>query len=335
MAKQKKIGEKAYERISNWEGGMNNVVAPSLLGETESPLLENANLDQKGTLGVRKGNKERYSEDVSDSPIRGITPFYKSDGTTVLIMAVKDGKMYTDTPHLVNSFTALSEFEQGTFQNIVSEAEGKLLPMVFFTGFEDSSFAYFHTRDTGWKTDNIIKKTGTYSAKCTGEEQRLSRKLLFNASNFYIKYAVRFGEADKIHYPLIFISPSGTEVHALVADKDGKFKYHDGTALKAFPVDKAYTKDTFYDIEVYVRESTMWVAVDGTGVTPAGLTIKDTSGATQSSVSEIMFKNSKKEEETIMWLDDITINSLMPVFTRPTVIGDIKENTPQYDKILF
>ena len=336
MAKKKlKIGEIDYERIFNWEGGMNDAVDASLLDGHESPLLENASLDQKGTLGVRRGRAERYSPDISNSPVVGVTAYYKSDGTAILLIATNDGSLYTDTPHLVNSFKVQSEFEQGTLQAMLSETEGKLLPMTFSTGFEEGSFSYFHTRDTGWKIDTEIHKTGSLSAKCTGEGQRLARELLFSASNVYIKHSVRFGEEDKIHYPVILISPSNTEIHAVVADADGKFKYHDGASLNEFPESKEYEKDTFYDVEVWVRGSKFWVSIDGTSITPSGVSMKDTEGTAHHAVTKALFKNSKDEEETTMWIDDLTINSLALVFTRPTVLGDVKANTPRYERILF
>lgn len=343
MAKKKlKIGDIDYERIFNWEGGMNDAVNASLLEEHESPLLENANLDQKGTLGVRKGRAERYAPDISNSPVVGITDYYKSDGTTVLLIATSDGSLYADTPHLVNSFRVQSEFEQGQLYGMVSEVEGKLLPMIFSTGFEGGGFSYFHTKDAGWSIDTTVYKTGSASAKCTGEEQRLSRKMLLDASNFYMKHSVRFAEADKIHYPVILISSAGTEIHAVVADADGSFKYNDGASLAEFPVPKTYEKDIFYDVEVWVRGDNLWVSIDGEGLTPSGLAMRDTDDAKQFAVSEIMFRNSKDEEETTMWVDDLVINSLGLVFTRPTAIededdeeGGIRENVPRYERILL
>lgn len=122
MARSKKtprIGEIQYERIFDWSGGMNNAVNPVLLKDNESPLLENASLDEKGTLFPRMGSRDRYSEQIGNEPVTGIGTYYKSDGTSRLLIGA-GSKLYEDNPHVTDVFGSQEEFEQGEVGGLAS-----------------------------------------------------------------------------------------------------------------------------------------------------------------------------------------------------------------------
>jgi len=319
-----RIGEIDYERIVDWSGGMNDAVNPALLGDNESALLENASLDEKGTLFCRKGSRKRYAETIGNYPVTGLDAYYKSDGTSRLLIGTSDGKLYVDEPHITNYYDTQGEFNNGKYQATVATVDGKVWPMIVFTGFENDYFADFHTRDSGWTIDDTVYKTGAKSAKGTGTTQKLIREFGFNASQVYIKLACRFAETNQVHYPVIFKSPTGTEIQAVVADADGNFKYHNGTALTAFPVARNYIANTWYVVEVLVRSGTFWVSIEGQSLTPSGLAMKDTENNAQSQVAKVQIQNAGSASAT-MWVDDVEINSLAPVF-RPS---------PRFARILF
>lgn len=327
---QAKIGAIDYQRVIDWSDGMNNAVNAALLKDSESVLLQNAYLDQKGTLFPRKGRVERYSPDISPTgSVAGMAPYYKSDGTSRLLIGTSDGKLYTDKPHIINSYDTQGEFNNGQYQATVATADGKIWPMVVSTGFEDGYWADFHTRDSGWTIDDTVYKTGSKSAKGTGTNQKLIRELGFNASQVYVKLACRFAETNQVHYPVILLSPSGSQIQAVVAASDGHFKYHNGSALANFPTDKTYAKDTWYVVEVWVRGGTFWVSIDGVSLTPSSLAIKDTANAAQSQVAKVQIQNAGDTEAT-MWVDDVEINAMAPVF-----ISQGAFNKPRFAKILF
>lgn len=124
--KKSKIGQPDYQTIYDWSGGMNDVINPALLNDNESPRLENASLDEKGTLYPAKGRRERYNEPFSDKAINGMGAFYKSDGTSRLVIGADD-ELYTDSPHHINTFDSQSELESGAKQNIQIKEEKVLL----------------------------------------------------------------------------------------------------------------------------------------------------------------------------------------------------------------
>ncbi|MGD9663120.1 MAG: hypothetical protein AB7U63_17830 [Porticoccaceae bacterium] len=320
---QAKIGAIDYQRVIDWSDGMNNAVNAALLKDSESVLLQNASLDQKGTLFPRKGRVERYNPDISTTgSVAGIASYYKSDGTSRLLIGTGDGKLYTDKPHIINSYDTQGEFNSGQYQAAVATSDGKIWPMIISTGFEDGSFSDFHTRDSGWTIDDTVYKTGAKSAKGTGTTQKLIRELGINAGQVYVKLACRFAETDQEHFPVIFKSPTDTEIQAVVADSDGNFKYHNGTALAAFPTTKTYAANTWYVVEVWVSGGTFWVSIDGVSLTPSGLAMKDTANAAQMQVTKMQIQNAGATSAT-MWVDDVEINTIASMFL----------GTPTYDKI--
>lgn len=121
MAKKKtlRIGEIDYERIVDWSGGVNDAVNPALLGENESALLENASLDEKGTLFPRKGSRDRYSPRIDNLPVSGMGAYYKSDGTSRLLIGA-DTNLYTDNPHVMEIFNLQGDFATGEVEGMAS-----------------------------------------------------------------------------------------------------------------------------------------------------------------------------------------------------------------------
>ncbi len=129
-SKTLKIGETAYERIMDWSGGMNDAVNPALLNNNESALLENASLDEKGTLFPRSGSRDRFAAAIGSSPVSGLGAFYKSDGVSRMLIGAENS-LYVDEPHLVTIFDSQQEWQGGRLEAIDATSEpGKIKAMV-------------------------------------------------------------------------------------------------------------------------------------------------------------------------------------------------------------
>lgn len=119
MAK-KKMTHGGYElgRLIDQSGGMvDDVVYPALLQDNEAHLLKNVSLDEKGTIKVVAGRRERFADDFSPSPVNGLGVFYKSDGTHRLLIGA-GSSLYVDTPHITEVFDTQQEWERGTLEDI-------------------------------------------------------------------------------------------------------------------------------------------------------------------------------------------------------------------------
>jgi hypothetical protein len=325
-------------RLMDQSGGMvDSVVYPTLLNDNEAAGLTNASLDEKGTVKTCKGRIERFASPLDSSPVAGMGTLYTSDGVSRLLIGTEGGKLYVDTPHIINTYDTQANFNGGSNFAVQADAGGKLWPMIVSTGFEDGLFDDFHTRDSGWMIDDTVYKTGAKSAKGTGTSQKLIREFGKNVDQLYVKLAVRFAETNQVHYPVIFKSPTDTEIHTVVADSDGSFKYHNGTGLTALPVAKTYLANTWYVIEVWVRGGAFWINIDGTCHTPSGLTMKDTANAAQTQVSKFQVQNAGGTAATT-WIDDVTINLLGAVFSRASVAyksdgTQVAANQPRYETV--
>lgn len=117
--KTPKIGEIEYERLYDWSGGMNDAVNPVLLKDNESPLLENASLDEKGTLYPRMGSMDRYTEVIGNDPVTGLGAYYKSDGTSRLLIGAGT-KLYMDNPHFIERYDLYEDFAEGEVRGLAS-----------------------------------------------------------------------------------------------------------------------------------------------------------------------------------------------------------------------
>lgn len=98
-------------RLVDFSAGQNDAVHPALLNDNESVKSYNASLEEKGTLKPRKGSLKRYSADFDASnPVAGMGVFYKSNGTTRLLMAAGT-TVYYDEPHLENRWDTQAQWQ--------------------------------------------------------------------------------------------------------------------------------------------------------------------------------------------------------------------------------
>ncbi len=294
---------------------MNDAVNAALLSENESPLLYNACLDEKGTLGPRTGCEKRYSVDIGTAEVVGMGSFYKSDGTSRLLIATDDGKLYVDTPHVISKYSTQAEFNAGELHNLYAHSDGKIIPYIFRDDFEGGTFAKWTTADTGWSIVTDVLIAGTKTAKGTGIDKDLVYALDRNVSDVYLKCKVRF-PATNTRNSIIATSSTGTTVQLFVAKEDASFEYNDLT-FKDFEVPTTYVINTNYTVEIIVSGGKYWVYVGGACISPSGINLKDTAGNAITQIKDIRFETGVPSTSSgTMYLDDVEINPLTPVFTR-------------------
>lgn len=111
-ADKKPPENKSYvERISDFSGGLNTTISGSLLSSREAQVANDISFEQKGTIKPRRGRVKRYLTPFTPDSITGIGTYYKSDGTSRLIVSAGD-KLYSDTPHMSIKWSTKNDFEQ-------------------------------------------------------------------------------------------------------------------------------------------------------------------------------------------------------------------------------
>ncbi len=322
--------------LSDFSGGL-NTEHPATISEDELVKARNCVLTSTRRIRPRPGIYRRFETDFSGSPVLGMGALYKSDGTTRLVVA-SETSLYADKPHIIFNYDSQTDWQQsGVYTNLdtVSSPGDVRMLEILSDGFEDGTFGKWTSADSGWTIDTSVYKTGTRSAKGTGTQQKLIYDFKQNRTSVYVKLACRFAETNQVHYPVIFISPSGSQIQAVVADSDGHFKYHNGSALTNFTTDTTYSANTWYTIEVWASNGTFWVSINGTSITPSSLAVKDTANTAQTQVAKFQAQNAGTTAAT-MWLDDVTINPVAVVFSRSSAAyksdgTQVAANQPRYE----
>ncbi len=109
--KKAPVNKVTKEYINDFSGGLNTTINGSLLNKNEAQIAENISFEQKGTLKPRRGRRSRYIVPFSNYPISGLGAYYKSDGTSRLIIPSGD-KLYYDKPHISNKYDTQADFEK-------------------------------------------------------------------------------------------------------------------------------------------------------------------------------------------------------------------------------
>lgn len=127
MAKSSKaaIGYQLGRLVEQSGGMVDAVVHPALLKDSEARLLKNTSNSEKGTVKTTRGRQERFAEPFdANNPCNGLTAYYPDTSTSRLVMG-SGTKLYSDTPHLIESFD--SEDEWGTWEgNGIDKTGGNL-----------------------------------------------------------------------------------------------------------------------------------------------------------------------------------------------------------------
>lgn len=109
--KKAPVNKVTIEYINDFSGGLNTTINGSLLNKNEAQKADNVSFEQKGTLKPRRGRRKRYLAPFSNYPITGLGAYYKSDGTSRLIIPSGDKVSY-DKPHISNKYDTQADFEK-------------------------------------------------------------------------------------------------------------------------------------------------------------------------------------------------------------------------------
>ncbi|KJS23149.1 MAG: hypothetical protein VR72_03000 [Clostridiaceae bacterium BRH_c20a] len=198
--KQQRMSSGGYEigRLVEQSGGMvDDVVYPTLLSENEAHKLINNTLEEKGTVKPCKGRQERFAAPFDENnPVNGIGVFYKSDGTTRLVMAA-GSKLYSDTPHVVTSYDSKDDWDSGTKSKFcdTSNTPGDLTSLGSIIGdagnCEDETQwtavdAALLADDTKKKYDDKSLKITINSGKTVGFAKKLKSALTVDNTKLHV-----------------------------------------------------------------------------------------------------------------------------------------------------
>ena len=115
-------------RIQDLSGGQKTAISSTLLKDKEMQKAENVSFSLRGAIKLREVFKNRYDTTFSSRGIAGLGGFFKTDGTTRLVMAVDD-KLYYDKPHYEKRYSEQHEFEEGitTYLSLVDPVGSMVL----------------------------------------------------------------------------------------------------------------------------------------------------------------------------------------------------------------
>jgi hypothetical protein len=177
----------------------------------------------------------------------------------------------------------------------------------FYDDFENGNLNKWDSVGN-WVVDSSVKHQGYYSVKCTGGPSALIKNMQY-ANAIYEGY-FRFGETNMNHYPAIPTDNLGALCYWVCARDTGHFGYYDGS-YKNYPTDKTYTTNTWYYIKLefdYAQQK-FWVWIDGSSLTPSGISAKNANGQIGSYLTNWKLLNVASGQTGTMWADDVYVTS--------------------------
>lgn len=105
------------EELRDFSGGLNTDL-PVATKQNELSVAKNVMLTLEGKAKPRPGEAKRFAVDFDSNPVKGISAYYKSDGTTRLVIAAGTS-LYADEPHIVFEYDTQSDWEKaGVYTNL-------------------------------------------------------------------------------------------------------------------------------------------------------------------------------------------------------------------------
>ena len=115
MARRKE-GTYDVVRVVDFTGGL-CTGHPSAIPDDALSEATNVVYTFEGKIKPRSSVRKRFRNDFSNSPVVGMAPYYKADGTTRLVIA-SGTSLYVDKPHLTFLYDTQSDWEQsGVYTN--------------------------------------------------------------------------------------------------------------------------------------------------------------------------------------------------------------------------
>lgn len=89
------FAKRQLKREIQFDGGLNDKVAPELVDDKEVVAIQNLNMLEKGTLQKRHGYTRRFASTFGSGPVRGLYNYRKENGLSRLVWGC-DGKVMSD-----------------------------------------------------------------------------------------------------------------------------------------------------------------------------------------------------------------------------------------------
>ncbi|MGQ9698974.1 MAG: hypothetical protein ACUVRO_13405 [Armatimonadota bacterium] len=116
----RQTGQYLRKSVGPFFGGL-HTEHPATIDEGELAVAENVEITPTGGIKPRPGVLKRYGTDFAPFAVKGIAPYYKSDGTTRLVAAAGT-TLYTDEPHVSFVYDSQAEWEKsGVYTNLDTE----------------------------------------------------------------------------------------------------------------------------------------------------------------------------------------------------------------------
>ena len=130
----------ARHKLDHWDGV--NTDSPVAIAPSELVSAINVEFTQEGKIRPRPGQAKRFSSDFDTNPVIGIAPYYKSDGTTRLVMAAGT-TLYADKPHVIFNYDSQTDWNSGVhdLDSTTTAGDIALLPAPT-SAFARSTVAY-------------------------------------------------------------------------------------------------------------------------------------------------------------------------------------------------
>lgn len=167
------------KRYPNFKGGLNTLVSPVKIKDNELSVAQNIKLVEEGVVTKRDG-QAYYGNDTSLSTISGLINYYKSDGTTSIIVA--GGTKYKKYNTVTSNYDDIASSPTITagLDTAIVQAYDKLF-------FNNGTDAFCSWDGTNWTTYSALStpsaptlaKVGAHTSGLTTYSYRVSA---FNAA---------------------------------------------------------------------------------------------------------------------------------------------------------
>jgi hypothetical protein len=126
------FAKRQLKREVEFDGGLNDKVAPELIDDKEVAAIQNFNMLEKGTLQKRHGFTKRFASTFATGPVRGLVNYRKENGTSRLVFGADD-KLFYDQPNFSKLYDAQADFEvSGVLRDGITTTEtpGDIKPVL-------------------------------------------------------------------------------------------------------------------------------------------------------------------------------------------------------------
>jgi len=128
MARKAQAPGYLLERLDDFSGGW-NTAHPASIAKSDLAVAKNVLFTPEGKVVPRWGIAKRFGADFDSNPVLGMGAYYKSDGTTRLVIAAGT-TLYVDKPHITFEYDAQADWEkEGVYTNLDTSSQSGSVKM--------------------------------------------------------------------------------------------------------------------------------------------------------------------------------------------------------------